>query len=373
METFKNILQDHHKCAQDWKAKTGGKLFGYFCHYFPEELVYAAGVLPVRILGKRDADGISQRYLYGHFCRASLDILAEGLKGNYSYLDGIGHAECCLSKRGSYASYRIHVPHDYEHFVSVPSYVDNPGARKFLRAELSAFKKDLEKWTEKPITDDSLDRAIEVYNENRSLLQKVYHLRRADNPPISGTEAFEMILSSQVMDKAEHSRLVKDTLDKLSGNQTGNNTGPRIMLLGSDISDTSLIEFIESMGATVVIDGLCNGMNYVWTNIVTQEDRLLSIAQRYLDKPRCPVKDNRFRRRPAHLAGLALDYNVDGVIYAIQKFCHPHQFDRPPIMKILQERYIPVHEIEYDGTLPLGEYQARLETFLETLKKSVPV
>ena len=303
METFKKILQEHHKPAQDWKANTGGKLFGYFCHYFPEEVVYAAGVLPVRILGERDADGISQRYLYGHYCRASLDILAEGLKGNYSYLDGIGHAECCIAKRGSYASYRLHVPHEYEHFVSVPSYVDNPGAPKFLRAELSAFKKELEEWTEKPITEAALDNAIEIYNENRSLLQKVYQLRRAENPPISGTEAFEMILSSQVMDKAEHSKLLRDALDQLEGNETAANSGPRIMLLGSDISDTSMVEFIESMGANVVIDGLCNGMNYVWTNVVPQKDRLMAIARRYLDKPRCPVKDNRFRRRPAFLAG----------------------------------------------------------------------
>jgi len=67
MDTFKHILQDHHKPAKDWKEKTGNKLLGYFGHYFPEEVVYAAGILPVRVMGRRDTDGISQRYLYGHF------------------------------------------------------------------------------------------------------------------------------------------------------------------------------------------------------------------------------------------------------------------------------------------------------------------
>ena len=144
MERFQKLLEDPHKYAKDWKEKTGGKVLGYFCHYFPEELVYAAGVLPVRILSKHDDDGIGQKYLYGHFCRTCIGMLAEGLKGNYNYLDGIGHAECCIAKRGAFASYRLHVPHDYEHFVSAPSYVDNPGAQKFLGAELLAFKKSLE-------------------------------------------------------------------------------------------------------------------------------------------------------------------------------------------------------------------------------------
>ena len=100
MERFQKLLEDTHRYAREWKARTGGRVFGYFCHYFPEELAYAIGVLPVRIIGQRDTESISQRYLYGHFCPNSLGVLAEGLKGSYDFLDGIGHAECCMSMRG---------------------------------------------------------------------------------------------------------------------------------------------------------------------------------------------------------------------------------------------------------------------------------
>jgi len=374
MERFQKLLEDPHKYAKEWKAKTGGKVLGYFCHYFPEELVYAAGVLPVRILSQPDNDGISQRYLYGHFCPTSLGILAEGLKGNYDYLEGMGHAECCMSVRGAYASWRLHVPHEYEHFVAMPSYVDNHGAKKLLRAEMSAFKKELEEWIGKTITDEALDHAIDVYNTSRSLIRQIYELRRADEPPVSGAEAFEMILSSQIMDKEEHNKLLKDAISKLPQHKAANNSGPRLMLLGSEISDTKLVRLIESLGATIVIDGLCNGSSYIWTNIIPQEDRLLAITQRYLDKePRCPMKDIRYRRRPAQLMGLAVDYNVQGVIYAIDKFCHPHQFDRPPIEKALRERYIAFHNIEYDGTIPTLEFQTRIEAFVDTLRRPVLV
>ena len=188
MERFKKILSDPHKFAEEWKAKTGGKVLGYLCQYFPEELVYAAGVLPVRILSKPDNDGVSERYMYGAFCPTCRGLLAQGLKGNYDYLDGIGHAECCTSMRGVETFWRDQVSTPYKYYVPVPAHLDHPKAKIFLRAELSAFKKDLEAWTGRTITEKSLDHAIEVYNTSRSLMRQVYELRRLDNPPISGAE-----------------------------------------------------------------------------------------------------------------------------------------------------------------------------------------
>ena len=46
--------RNRHEYAQDWQKRTGGKVMGYFCTYVPEEILYAAGVLPVRILGSHE-------------------------------------------------------------------------------------------------------------------------------------------------------------------------------------------------------------------------------------------------------------------------------------------------------------------------------
>ncbi len=370
MERFQELLEDPHKYAKEWKARTGGKVLGYFGLYFPEELVYAAGVLPVRILGQPDTEGLSQRYLYGgSFCSNCWGLLAQGLKGNYDYLDGIGHAQCCESVNGAYTSWRLHVPTNYDYFVAVPSYLDNPWAKTYLQAELEVFKEDLENWMGKTITDEALDHAIDVYNTSRNLMRQVYQLRRSDNPKVSGTEAFEMVLSSQIMDKEEHSKLLKDAISKLSQRDDTNNTGPRLMLVGSGLSDTKLVKLIESTGATVVIDRLCNGSNYFWNNVIPHEDRLLAIALRYLDKPRCSVKDEALRRNAQDMIELAIDYNVQGLIYNTQRFCTPYQQDRPPIEKAFKQRLIPVHDIEHDGTVPTGEFEARIEAFVDTLRE----
>jgi benzoyl-CoA reductase subunit C len=65
MELFKpflDIVQDRHGYAKGWKARTGGKVIGYFCTYVPEEIIYAAGMLPVRIIGNNESQTITDEY-----------------------------------------------------------------------------------------------------------------------------------------------------------------------------------------------------------------------------------------------------------------------------------------------------------------------
>ena len=372
MERFQKLLEDPHKHAIEWKQKTGGKVIGYFSHYFPEEIAYAAGILPVSILSEPDIEGISQRYLYNAFCPYTLGVLAQGLKGEYDYLDGIVHVESCMPIRGAVANWWDLLDVSFKHYIAMPSQLDEPSAKDLMYSELRAFKRYVEDWTGKEITDESLDHAIDVYNTNRTLMRQVYELRRLDNPLVSGSEAMAMVLSSQVMDKEEHNKLLRDAIDRLETRQEGF-SGPRLMLLGSEITDTGMVDLIESLGATVVIDRVCNGSNYFWNTVIPQKDRILALAFRYMDKPRHPVKDESFRRRVNEIVALAIDYNVQGVVYAIERFCFPHQQDRPAVEKMFKQRLIPIHEIENDGTIHEGEFRNRFEAFIDTIKMPITV
>jgi benzoyl-CoA reductase subunit C len=372
MERFQKLLEDPHKHAIEWKQKTGGKVIGYFSHYFPEEIAYAAGILPVSILSKPDIEGISQRYLYNAFCPYTLGVLAQGLKGEYDYLDGIVHVESCMPIRGAVANWWDLLDVSFKHYIAMPSQLDEPSAKDLMYSELRAFKRYVEDWTGKEITDESLDHAIDVYNTNRTLMRQVYELRRLDNPLVSGSEAMAMVLSSQVMDKEEHNKLLRDAIDRLETRQEGF-SGPRLMLLGSEITDTGMVDLIESLGATVVIDRVCNGSNYFWNTVIPQKDRILALAFRYMDKPRHPVKDESFRRRVNEIVALAIDYNVQGVVYAVERFCFPHQQDRPAVEKMFKQRLIPIHEIENDGTIHEGEFRNRFEAFIDTIKMPITV
>ena len=69
--------------------RTGGKVIGYFCTYVPEEILHAAGVLPVRILGSHEPQDVTEPHIFGMYCPFCRDCLAQGLQGRYDYLDGI--------------------------------------------------------------------------------------------------------------------------------------------------------------------------------------------------------------------------------------------------------------------------------------------
>ena len=106
MELFKpfhDCVDDRHRYAKDWKAKTGGKVIGYFCTYVPEEIIYAAGMLPVRIIGNNESQTITDEYCSRNkWCPFSRNCLAEGLRGHYDYLDGLVIGASCFHTQASF-------------------------------------------------------------------------------------------------------------------------------------------------------------------------------------------------------------------------------------------------------------------------------
>ena len=369
IEMFKEWYEARHEYVKQWKEKhPDSKVLGYFCTYVPEEILYAADILPVRILGSHEPQDVTEPHIFAMFCPFCRDCLAQGLQGRYDYLEGIMISQSCLHIRQAYTSWDLHIDNEFSYFLPMPHHIQSPRATPFLRDELETFKKAVEKWTGKTITDEDLDRGIEICNESRRLLRQVYEMRKKDQPPISGLEAMYMVVSSQMTDKREHSQLLKELIPTLEG-RTLPQTGERLMVLGSENDDVEFINLVESLGATFVVDDHCTGSRYFWNEVEPQDDRLMAIADRYIKRPPCPTKDWPDRNRIKHVMQLAKDYNVQGAILLQQKFCDPHELDIPALRKSFQEADIPTLFLELDVTVPIGQFKIRSEAFLEMLRE----
>jgi benzoyl-CoA reductase subunit C len=211
-ERFAEIYEQRHQYAKDWKARTGGKVLGYFCTYVPEEILYAADVLPVRILGSHEPQDVTEPHIFGMYCPFCRDCLAQGLKNRFDYLDGLMIAQSCLHIRQAYTSWDKHRPVEFSYYLNMPHKVESPRAKTFLAGELVGFKQAVEKWTGTTITDEKLHDGIEIMNRNRALMHQLYALRKADPPPMSGAEALQSVLAMQMADKREHSDLLEAML-----------------------------------------------------------------------------------------------------------------------------------------------------------------
>jgi benzoyl-CoA reductase subunit C len=366
MENFKEILDGRHEYAKDWKKRTGGKVVGYYDVYFPEELLYAAGALPVRVLARHEADDNTDRQMYGN-CYPTRDMLNQFMNGKYDYVDGLIDIESCQWWHNACSTTLVNFPKLFSHYFFVPDYPDGRKSKDVMRSEMGVFKTRLEEWLGKTVTDEALDNAIEVYNKNRNLLRQIYELRRFDRSVILGSEAMEIVLACQIMDKAEANQMLEKLIPELEGREPHGDC-VRLMLVGSETYDAELEKLVESLGANIVIDELDNGSSYIWNNVIPQKDRLMAIGLRYLGRPHSALKDNVWRRRPEHIYELFEDYQADGVIIAKQIYCHPHGTDMYAVWKLLRERNIPYHTFERDSTLPYEETKLGVEALINMIK-----
>jgi len=368
-DQFKEWYENRHEYAKKWKERTGGKVIGIFCTYVPEEILYAADILPVRILGSHEPQDVSEPHIFAMFCPFCRDCLAQGLKGRYDYLDGITIAQSCLHIRQTYTSWDLHIPVDFKYYLPHPMHVQSPQAIPYLTEELKEFKKAVEEWTGKDITEEDLKQGIEIMNTNRQLLQQVYELRKKPNPPLTGLEAMLMVVSSQMTDKREHNKALEELLQKLPSRSL-DEPSERLMILGSEDDDTEFIAMVEDLGARIVIDEHCTGTRYFYEEVNTNGDALSSIAERYVKRVPCPSKDWPVRTRVDHIVKLAKEYDIQGAIVMQMKFCDPHELDTPAIKKALENDVgVPTIFLEFDVTVPIGQFKTRIEAFLEILRE----
>jgi benzoyl-CoA reductase subunit C len=364
---FKEWYDKRHDYAKDWKERTGAKVMGCFCSYVPEEMLVAGNILPVRILGSHEPQNVTEPYIFGMYCPFCRDVLAQGLKGRYEYLDGITLSQSCIHLRQSYVSWREHVGIPFDHYIYMPNKVQARAATPYLKSEFEKYKTALEGMIGREISDADLDRGIEAVNRNRDLMHKVYEFRKTDNPQLTGLEVMYMTVSSMWVDKDEHSAEIEKVLAQLPDRQLNRDTGARLLIVGSEDDDTPFINMVESVGATVVVDDHCTGTRYFWNKVEQNGDRLMAIADRYVKRPPCPTKDWEERWRFPHIQQLCKDFDVQGAIIIQQKFCDPHECDIMPLRKTLEESGVPTLFLEFDVTVPLGQFRVRVEAFLEMI------
>ena len=146
------------------------------------------------------------------------------------------------------------------------------------------------------------------------------------------------------------------------------------MIIGSEDDDIDFLHMVESLNkeqypATFVVDEHCTGSRYFWNDVPADKDLLMAIARRYIERPPCPTKDWEERKRIPHIMKLAKDFGVQGAIVMQQKFCDPHELDNVAIRKELENKGMKTLFLEFDVTVPIGQFRIRVEAFLETIKQ----
>ncbi len=362
---FQEKYSNRHQIAGQWK-KDGKKVFGYFCGYVPEELISAAGIIPVRVLGSLDTVSLADAHLQTFICAFARSCLDQGLKGVYDYLDGIVISKTCDITRKMLGIWAKNINIPFTAFIGAPS-KRTESARDCLTEEFRDLRSKLEEFTGKKIDDDSINRSIEIYNNSRQLLNELYEMKKADNPPLSGSEFYQIVKTGFVTPKEEYNEMLSALKAKLASSKPSGDGKVRLMVSGSTFEDVNVLKMIEDVGGNVVADDLCIGSRYFRDLTQPASDPIRALADRYQMRITCPCKhpsDERLYR----LIEEVKEYRVQGVISIVQKYCDTHLFEYPYMRDMLQKNDIPFLYLETEDRMgEEGQFKTRVQAFLEMM------
>jgi bcr-type benzoyl-CoA reductase subunit C len=377
--TVKKLYRDYGLRAKELKRE-GKKIIGYVCSFVPLEIITASGAIPFRVRGNihepiTKGDTLLETIVCPYY-RSCFDL---SVKEKYEFLSGMVIPHGCDSMVRSFSTWSYGLPFSYFHFINIPS-VCEESSFEFFGAELNTFRKSLDKFTGKAITEEDLRQAIRVHNENRDKVRALYELRKTDPPLISGTELTMTLTAGSSLPIEESKDLFDQVLTEVKGRgKSSLKKGPRILIDGACLDNIELIKLVEELGGNVVADTICNGArdHFPKADVDGDGDPMDALAHRYLDKINCPKtyranKTGTFEGDIANRFGdvgtYGREFKVDGAILYVYKYCDPFGFEVPARKAYYQSLNLPLLHLEdiYSaGTT--GQLRTRIQAFLEMI------
>lgn len=347
-------------------ATTRQPKIGWFSVYTPEEIIYAAGLVPFRITGESAPSSIKARaLLFSNICPYTLSCLEEGIQGLYRSLDGIAIVNTCDARRRLYDAWRRYVKTPFVQIIDLPKII-TPESRIYFKNQFIRFKEAIEGHFKVQIGEKPLKSAISLWNQTRLLLEQLYELRKMPTPPITGSETLAIVKASMAGERENFNERLDRLLQELNNIPKRVQTKKkRILITGSYFDQLSLINMIEKLGAVVVCEDLSNGLKYFEGTVDINKEPLEALADYYLEKSPCArMADS--DKRAENILQLVRDYKADAVIYFALKFCDSNLMDFPYQKDRLNKAGVPVLFIEGERVLVnLSQLKTRIQAFLE--------
>lgn len=375
-ETLKSYYEDRTKGAKEWQNK-GGKVMGYTCPHTPLALIYAAGLMPLRVVGDPNIEPtIVRKYMEDFTSPWVFSVYDLILKHKFDYLDGwVGASsnDSIIKLNYAFSANPETAPKNY-FWLDIPHSAHMRNYKYALR-EIKNFKSDLEKTYQVQISDESLKKAMKVYNEGIKLRLKLAELRREQSPRISGKEAYIAHGAGFWMPPEEYNQVLAQFLADVETSAKHYN-GPRIFVSGSTMHNTGFVNAVEETGVVIIADDIDTG-NRFFDELIPEEplmSPLENITEHLLWKLHDPGRWPMWNWVDYFKAKVK-EANADGVIFNIIKWEDLPGFYYPTLKAELDKMNIPsllLEMQEYRLAAP-ERLKIRIETFSEMLMQKSPV
>jgi len=366
VELFKEAFNSRHEIAKEWKH-SGRRVIGHFCSLVPEELFYAAGILPVALLPDPNNRHLAQAEarlpsFVCHFTKGVLEVFGSE---ELDYLDGIVSPFTCDATRALFGILQQEAANNkFFAFIHSQS-IKNKGGHEHNVKEFHKLIRDIEGYFHTTISKEKIYEAIQIYNQNRFLIRRLLEMGVLSGK-LSGSEFFEVIRAGVVMPKDRHNEMLRVLLRHLEGSPRILSNKP-IVVSGSTLESSSLFRIIEKSRMPGIPD-LCFGLRYFLDDVPEDRDVVEALVLHSTNRTPCPCQV-RVAERGDRLVSIIQKYSASGVILISQQYCDPCLFEAPYIKMTLEKHRIPCLSIEVEETSSIEpNVEARIDFFLRALQ-----
>jgi benzoyl-CoA reductase subunit C len=377
VERCQALFEDlNFNTVKQWKAAVPGrKVIGYMPIYVPRELVHAAGMLSVGILGGGDQIEVIQgdAYYQSYICRIPRSTIELALTGRLDCLDGMLFPSICDVIRNLSGMWQILFKDKYVRYFDVPqNYEDAIGGSYYVH-ELEVLRDDLGKLRGTPITDAELNASIGVYNENRRAVRELYTYR-ADKPWQAPTsEVYLVLRAGMVLPPEEHTQLIRDYLAATEAVPRPKRDNARVVLNGTfcEQPPLGLIKSIEMAGCYVVDDDFMLVTRWLLDDVPATGNPLEELSKAFLHRSATTAAkyDAKREDKGVFLLKQVKTSRAEGVIFAAPSFCDPALLERPMLQDVLSRHQVPHTAFKYaENTGQMAPIREQAGTFADSIK-----
>ena len=362
--------------AREWKAAVPGrKVVGYLPIYVPREIIHAAGMLSLGIVGGGDQLEVihGDAYYQSYICRIPRSTVELGVSGRLDFVDGMLFPSICDVIRNLSGMWQTMFPEVYVRYFDVPqNYRDDIGGNYYV-SELAELRHGLGELRGTPITDAELTASIAVFNENRRLMRALYELRAAAPWQVPAAEVYLVLRAGLVLPVEEHSAMLRDYLAAAKAEERPRRDNCRVVLTGMfcEQPPLNLIKSLELAGCYVVDDDLMLVMRWLMGDVPTEGDPMRNLALAFLhnsESTAAKYEPNQ-AEKGRYLVRAVERSGAEGVIFAAPSFCDPALLDRPMLQHVLKEANIPFIAFKYaENSGQMQPIREQAGTFADSIK-----
>ena len=372
LNDFKAVAEHPHRQADAYKAQ-GKKIIGVLPYYAPEELVYAAGMVPMGIWGSNNKNiSRAKEYCATFYCTIAQLALEMLLDGTLDVLDGLITPTICDTLRPMSQNFRVAMEGKLPCiFLAHPQNRRPAFGLQFTVDQYMHVKSELEKISGAPITDEALRDAIKVYNKSRAARRKFSKLASEHCDVISAVSRSAVYRASWFMLKDEYTEKLEQLNAELEKLPAANWTGKKIVTSGIICDNPKLMQILDDNQIAIAADDVANESRPCLVDAAETGDPMMALAQQFADQDYDVLlydEHSSENRRADFIVKMVKESGAQGLVLFMQQFCDPEEMEYPYLKKALNAAGIPHIKLGVDQQMrDFGQASTALQAFADVL------